>query len=81
MCKFIENRVVEEVFKKRKVVSFEDGGFFESFIVVDENVFFLFFLVNLDVGIRIVLVVVGGWYILVFLGVFFNLCVILFFFF
>ncbi|XP_024362461.1 uncharacterized protein [Physcomitrium patens] len=59
-CKFTENRVVEEVLKKRKVVSFEDGGSPESPTAADENVFSPPFLVNLDAGIRIASVAAGG---------------------
>lgn len=80
MCKIIDSKGVEEIFKKRKIVSFEYGEFFESFIVVEENVFVLLCLVNLDFGIRISIVVVGGCYMLVLLGEFSFKCLINYFF-
>lgn len=59
-CKTTETKGVEEILKKRKVVSFEDGGSPESPTAADENVFAPPCLVNLDPGIRISTVAAGG---------------------
>lgn len=59
-CKTSENKGVEEILKKRKVVSFEDGGSPESPTAAEENVFAPPCLVNLDPGIRISTVAAGG---------------------
>lgn len=59
-CKTTENKGVEEILKKRKVVSFEDGGSPESPTAAEENVFAPPCLVNLDPGIKISTVAAGG---------------------
>lgn len=59
-CKTTENKGVEENQKKRKVVSFEDGGSPESPPAAEENVFSPPCLVNLDPGIKILTVAAGG---------------------
>jgi alpha-tubulin suppressor-like RCC1 family protein len=59
-CKTPESKGAEEVLKKRKVVSFEDGGSPESPTAAEENVFAPPCLVILDPGIRISTVAAGG---------------------
>ena len=58
-CKTTETKGVEEILKKRKVVSFEDGESPES-PTAEENVFAPPCLVNLDPGIKISTVAAGG---------------------
>lgn len=55
-----EHKSVEEVLKRRKVVSFEDGGSPEDPPAAEENVFSPPCVVSLDSGIRIKSVAAGG---------------------
>jgi hypothetical protein len=69
-CKTTESKGVEEILKKRKVVSFEDGGSPESPTAAEENVFAPPCLVNLDSGIKISTVAAGGRHTLALSGMF-----------
>jgi hypothetical protein len=67
--KTTENRAGEEIFKKRKIVSFEDGSSPESPTAAEENVFAQPCLVTLNPGIKIKTVAAGGRHTLALSGV------------
>lgn len=73
ICKTSDNKGAEEVLKKRKVVSFEDGGSPENPTASEDNVFAPPCVVNLDPGIRIRSVAAGGRHTLALSGMFYIL--------